>query len=370
MFQQNKVYNQLAIVGNGFDLQHGYKTSFKDFSQYLASKKEFENRLNEYLRLLNKYIGINNGFNSKEKWYDFELIAREMVNGFSCAERCAGGFSEFINNYTTYKNPPFDKEKFNREFEEICSDVDEYNELFNLIIVEMKKYLTIATKERCNLLKGVENVISEKTYAISFNYTETISRYNCDVLYVHGTLKEDDIVLGYDAKDMNLLDFERSDNQVWDKNLCRERLDFARNIKKDNLAGDKTREKKEFFLEFQKRLISPRGIDYSELIRMPFADEILKHSERVKTEQIDYNTYGINKDILKNIREIVVLGHGIESDEKYLDALLKLCNLNDMQQVIIFVYERESSDSLFRKMQFFMRHGIAAEKIRIGVYRV
>lgn len=28
--KQNK-YNSLAVIGNGFDLAHGYKTSFGDF---------------------------------------------------------------------------------------------------------------------------------------------------------------------------------------------------------------------------------------------------------------------------------------------------------------------------------------------------
>lgn len=65
--KKNK-YNSLAIIGNGFDLAHGYKTSFGDFVEY-SDSTEFKT----FRKYLKTYCG------SDENWNDFEARIEELT---------------------------------------------------------------------------------------------------------------------------------------------------------------------------------------------------------------------------------------------------------------------------------------------------
>ena len=63
------IKDTLVIIGNGFDLAHGYKTRFKDFADYGYGKG-----IKEIFDLFNreKRIDVDN-------WYDFEELIREAT---------------------------------------------------------------------------------------------------------------------------------------------------------------------------------------------------------------------------------------------------------------------------------------------------
>ena len=61
--------NNLYIIGNGFDLHHGFKTSYKDFKQYLE-----KNNRSELLKLINEHLY----FSSEDLWSNFEESLGDM----------------------------------------------------------------------------------------------------------------------------------------------------------------------------------------------------------------------------------------------------------------------------------------------------
>lgn len=68
--------NKVIVVGNGFDLSVGLKSSYKDFIEYIKERHHFSEDLElyEYNRLfLRKYEGF------KLNWSDFESLYEETV---------------------------------------------------------------------------------------------------------------------------------------------------------------------------------------------------------------------------------------------------------------------------------------------------
>ena len=63
-------FTKLAIIGNGFDLSHGYKTTFKDF---IESKSE-DKSIKSFKEFINK-----NYDNDELSWYEFESIADDVT---------------------------------------------------------------------------------------------------------------------------------------------------------------------------------------------------------------------------------------------------------------------------------------------------
>ena len=66
--------NNLIIIGNGFDLNLGMKTSYRDFLKYYTTQKESNDNF------LIKYINhkkLNSESKSEENWYDIEYLLGE-----------------------------------------------------------------------------------------------------------------------------------------------------------------------------------------------------------------------------------------------------------------------------------------------------
>ena len=68
--------NKVVVVGNGFDISVGLKSSYKDFIEYIKERHHFSEDLElyEYNRLfLRKYEDF------KLNWSDFESLYEETV---------------------------------------------------------------------------------------------------------------------------------------------------------------------------------------------------------------------------------------------------------------------------------------------------
>lgn len=240
----------LVIVGNGFDMAHGLKTSYSNFIEYLVDNK-FKNRekysdlfefdgslspsLKNYQEIINASIGnpyfrvfkTENLFFTRITKKLFELnwcdIEREYFNELSRIGKDKG--------YESARDLNFD-------FEIVKNYLSEY--LKN----EQSKFEKIEVYE-----KYFSNLSSEESLILNFNYTNTVSNYiqsnNLDLIQIHGELERDDnpIIFGFAANNKECREFLQFEDK-----------EFMRNIKKHNYKRTKEEDRLIEFLEKNERI--------------------------------------------------------------------------------------------------------------------
>lgn len=166
----------LLIVGNGFDLSMGFKTSYGDFMKSSYFPHEETSSLCSYL---------HNQYEENMGWIDIE-----------------NELSEYSRILTTKK---LNAKKFNT-----ILDIDSLREEYDELKSSLKCYLQEETKRAFgpspdNPAKRVIDQLSAESKIISFNYTSIIERMTRDrfcaskgnLLHIHGSLAPyDDIVFG------------------------------------------------------------------------------------------------------------------------------------------------------------------------------
>lgn len=233
--------NRIILVGNGFDLAHGLKTSYKDFL------------LDFYKLKLNEAIA--NGIKTKRSshktgyFYEDSLITIYFPNlttltlGIEqvCStlnldafhqvfKRHSGELTvksdiiqEYFKTWSSFEKSYFDLLSKNYQTAE---KIKQLNEEFHLIRNHLKNYLTNIQIdfENSEIEKAqIDKLISifceresDELLFLSFNYTNTLGFYfdkaskkiRSNIIYLHGNLNSTDedghIVLGYDDdKDVN-----------------------------------------------------------------------------------------------------------------------------------------------------------------------
>lgn len=320
-------YEILAIIGNGFDLAHGLKTSFFDFAHYMLN-----GNLNQK-KLLMDFFDIVHQYSKEEKiaiideWYDFENVAKKMVSNFSQA------LTESSNS-----------------MDKIDADRNQYYNIFDDITKALIEYLKKCENECSMKLKNVEPYLSEKTLAINFNYTNTVNRYNCKQVFIHGSLYENEIVLGYDDYfNDGAYDFANYEDRFLLKDYERGRLAFSRWLSSQNIFDMATINRlKEDYLDFMKLTETGRGKEEGDYD---------KYDERIKIFEEHYKdillSNGLTDDEFKNVKHIVIIGHGIKSDRLLLDNILNRINSDILEDVTIFLYAGISLRDLREQVAFF-----------------
>lgn len=163
---EKKKYQTVIIIGNGFDLNLGLKTSYKDFisSEYFEALIKEKNQFCIYLR---KKQNFNN-------WIDIE-----------------NELKEYSSNVFTDSNRTI----FRYEYQQLCNSLCDY--LNNLDITSIDK-----TSKAYNFItRGFNNLL-----IVDFNYTQSIeyildlNNLKCDVIKVHGIAKKNKIVFGVEDR--------------------------------------------------------------------------------------------------------------------------------------------------------------------------
>lgn len=209
----------VLIVGNGFDISHGYKTSYSDFikSEQLKDKNNifinyFKNKLKveqwvdveeaiqelitQYVEIKTINTRINIVDSIDKKYYELMLFLCPR-NSISYAEKLLdsgnpmidfGKLKASIDNKFLEESKHWDYNKIERVIKE---DFDKLKD-------ELKEYLEKETKgsvktKFMDIFKAYNNKI-----ALNFNYTNTLDKYNLGFqnIFIHGSL-ESKIVLGH-----------------------------------------------------------------------------------------------------------------------------------------------------------------------------
>lgn len=173
---------KLIILGNGFDLHHGLKTSFADFRKHLMSSgRSSDKLLAERIDLIlksRKNIQANTIL-----WNDYENI---MGQNF------AGGIN--------IKNEEF-----------LFFDVaNEFSERFYQYLVDINREKKIAVNG------NIQSELKDADCVLTFNYTDSYLTYlnpehNVPVFHIHGTLEDNNLpIIGFyynNSPQTNSLDY-------------------------------------------------------------------------------------------------------------------------------------------------------------------
>ncbi|MGM9783658.1 MAG: AbiH family protein [Candidatus Cryptobacteroides sp.] len=172
----------LLIIGNGFDLDLGLKTGYKDYVN--SDKWPFK-----HCSILSPRLGSYLRRKTLVHWYDVESVMEQYCSRTSRANKLRMNWKPFVN-------------KVREDDEKLRNGLVEY--LIEAENGELNKESIAATI----LKKCCESIEPATIY--SFNYTDLESiakRLNIELnyspKYVHGTLKNKDIVLGFsETKDI------------------------------------------------------------------------------------------------------------------------------------------------------------------------
>lgn len=321
---------RLVIVGNGFDLAHDLNTSYKDFIDSNLDKKSIR-KYKEYLLEMNS----DNNFyseNQENTWYYFEQRFEELI----------------LWNY----GKAFSSEDKEIDYEVLYKELNDLNATFEEIRLELKEYLEKEYKSKeINCLDNVKRMFDKETFVLSYNYTDTIKLYTDNYVFVHGSISEEDhIVLGFAIGEMPCLC--SGNYNIFHKDLQKEELSFHRFLIKHDCKNINDE-----LMEFKRHaisLFSNRG-EYDLPINEENPDEsdISELSDMLKMYAKENNFEPASEEYdYSNVEELVIMGHGLESDIIYLDGIL--ANLHNLKKAILFTFEGEKCEELMRKQSFIM----------------
>lgn len=301
----------LAIIGNGFDLNHGYKTDYKSFSERTHDPD---------LQKFKKYCDTDN----INTWYLFEENIRTLTGKLF--------FKLGLEDY--------DAEDCRKEKEELAR-------VFKRIHVILKDYLRREVSSKPVVKKPcIEKYLNDKTVAINFNYTDTVERYTSKVIYVHGSLKEDDIVLGYDFRAEPCL--AQYDDMQWSKSILREALSFRRFLVKKKKCNPNSTKYKMFVSGLEQYY-------YSENTGLGIDDEVKRQIpkyKRINRFLKKFRRHHMIPDLCyKKFETLVVIGHGIEADQFFIKEIVEKCV--NLKKIVFYRFDGENEDTFNRKLSFF-----------------
>ena len=249
--------NRIIIIGNGFDLAHGLRTSYRNFIDWLWDKKveeinEVKKKIESNSRIVDKDnmfivdVGERNEFNSADelkRWITYKngLLDTLEKKRSKLKDPKWSDIEDVYYDCLLKCNDHFGIEKEEKNYEELS--IIKLNREFRVLRAKLLEYLQFiyydsADKDRPEFIKLTHRMKKifeaqdhngneiEKTVFISFNYTPTLEsngysdssetkKGNAEIIYIHGNLQDkDSIIFGYgDELDSNSLNIqENKDN--------------------------------------------------------------------------------------------------------------------------------------------------------------
>lgn len=223
--------NITFLIGNGFDLNCGLKSSYQDVYNEYCKINETDSEL-----IKNFKKNIKNDYKT---WGDFELAMAEKINDF----KSENDFVKCIIDFKTYlvKYLSEEKRKFFEKYNTDSIKVDVYNEVLNSIRSFYK-----------NNTNNISNSVYKQIFFSNINYTFVSFNYTCifneifnsfskeykrKFINIHGSLEDNDVVLGIDnEQQLKSKNFKISDSGriSFIKPIFNNRYDIDRVIEANN----------------------------------------------------------------------------------------------------------------------------------------
>lgn len=241
--------NVVLVIGNGFDIANGYKTRYSDFLGFIKSQlnnniqtiKCEESFINEaksnnfikhflaYERQLETWVdvekemnrivnAIKNIYNEDSRHFTIDKTNPNIVRIIDYTEYERIVLTEF--SFITNSNPNgfqipnkrFYSKSYGINWDELNNELD--NQLIGL-----KQLLTSYLRDYMPKLGGGRNILMQldninPNLIITFNYTDFYKTYYDidDVYHVHGSIKDGNIILGYEddnPKEVKFIKFKK-----------------------------------------------------------------------------------------------------------------------------------------------------------------
>lgn len=286
----------LVIIGNGFDIFHGIKSSYWDFKEYLE-----QNRENKFIDALENYIS------SDELWSSFEYA-------LGCLDYDA--IKEDNSCYLLGYGDENWRDSAHHDYQmRISEDLAFSKEISN----HLESWVLSLYTQRSGMIS--KNVLNPNNVFISFNYTDILEQtYGIPsnrILYVHGkALESNKLIVGHGNVS---------------KTIDRTPTNFT------------TEEERDAYLQYIES-IDVREQEAEEIIRGYFVDTYKNVDEIIK------NYYGFFLG-LQGIKQVYVLGHSLGDVDLPYFALLNQISGQDTVWVVTYYrdYEREKFVSQLQK---------------------
>ena len=149
--------NILYILGNGFDLNLGLKTSYKDFYDYYKSIESSKKNVND----LKKNIS-----NNYKNWSDLELALGKYTEELKTLDDFDEVFEDILNQLAEYlkkEESKFNSNKVNKE-------------KFFENLVKPEDFLPLADKNKIKIFKNKFQSHNWNIDIVTFNYTTIIEK--------------------------------------------------------------------------------------------------------------------------------------------------------------------------------------------------
>lgn len=185
--------NVTFLIGNGFDLNCGLKTRYKDvYNEYCQTQSS-----SELIKKFKEDINMN-----IENWGDFEVAMCNYLPNFNSEQDflvCLRDFKSFLNSYLI---------RINNEFNRKVRQITDISPVSKELLDSLENFYKGITHSLTNTIDRI--IINDPKFSvITFNYTssfETIysnsrrglSLPEISTNHIHGILN-DDVVLGMDS---------------------------------------------------------------------------------------------------------------------------------------------------------------------------
>lgn len=303
---------RIVLVGNGFDIAHNLKTSYTDF----VKANKMNPVLQTYEKMLKRMCADTEGISVMDvkksgDWYSFEVCFEKLVWWYYQKE--IGGKICGTNEIIA----------LNDMFEQIAQNLFDYLK---------EEYLSHNSIKK---IPSVERYFDDETLAISFNYTDTIKLYTTNYYYVHGSISDDNyIVLGFAIGDLPCMC--NGDATFFHKDVQKEVLNFRRFAKERGY-----RYTCQELLEFKDHATSLWGNkgEYNEIRSKTIKKYAESNHYELSDEKFNY----------ENVKEIVIMGHGLEADMFYLKHIFDNAR-NNLERIGLFTYIGESKEQIHKKI--------------------
>jgi len=224
--------NRIVIIGNGFDLAHGLKTSYMDFFEWF--KSQIEKNLDEYLEPISlSKPNPNSGeickasvyykskkfdeiiFDPKCKFTQNHIFLKHLINVLKINVLNLKNWVDIEEEYFKELNKLFQTYVDNED--ENITPIIKLNQDFTHIEGYLKEYLCEKNEEKIPIKENLKASITEpfnekdkvftstelgKILLLSFNYTSYEKYYETPLtqtIHIHGELKDEKnpIIFGY-----------------------------------------------------------------------------------------------------------------------------------------------------------------------------
>ncbi|HEM6016741.1 TPA: hypothetical protein U2D50_001063 [Streptococcus suis] len=183
-----EVVQKYVVVGNGFDLNLGIKSSYGDFVEYIQQQQKlFDNR--ETYRHNQLFIKEYSG--QGQNWSDFETLFEERVKELNRSHLSP----------TERLKSEYEMQGLNRNLLEL------EQEFYDYLNLEYQKW-SRRFNETNKIVNPLYQSLFKNAQVLSFNYTSTIhdlfaselegsqSAHSIEILQLHGNLKNRNIIFG------------------------------------------------------------------------------------------------------------------------------------------------------------------------------